>query len=78
MAHLGLTPQLSQRLKDVSAYLLVHVTPLLSAVVLLQDCGGILSARLIAFLRSVAGRALSALLSLLVPAPTPRMPLFYL
>lgn len=78
MAYLGPAPQSSQRLKDTGAYLLVHFTPLLSTLVLLQDRGGVLSVRLIAFQRSVAGRGPSALLSSLLPAPTPRMLLFYL
>lgn len=48
-AQWGPAPHSSRWLKDAGAYLFVHFAPLLPTLVLLQDCGGVLSVRLTAF-----------------------------
>lgn len=59
----------SQQLKIIGIYLIVHFTPSLSTLALLQDCEGILSVRSDSFSESIAAPQ---------PAPTPRMPSFHL
>lgn len=48
-AQWGPAPHSSRWLKDAGAYLFVHFAPLLPTLVLLRDCGGVLSVRLTAF-----------------------------